>query len=196
MTLQNAWDFSLQEGVLMACGFAYKFFTFWVAMALLVAVTDDHPWVENFKLFVLYLACLVTVCVVAGINNFMGKKFVFYKLLRHRVVLQFEHKPPARLFGLLPCPGFCQSNCPSKFLEAASLMLMALTGFTFIVGIAIFCYSATDGYRGGFRKIQFAKLGGTIGGSLAAGVAASLPFLHITIAVMSAGIPGCAGSRQ
>ena len=48
--LLYAGGLGLQEGVIIAGGFAFKFYMFWVAMALLVSVTNDHPWVEHFKL--------------------------------------------------------------------------------------------------------------------------------------------------
>lgn len=70
---QADWDFSLQEGVTIAAGFAFKFYMFWVAMALLVSVTSDHDWVENFRLFILILAVVVSAGTVSGINNFMSK---------------------------------------------------------------------------------------------------------------------------
>lgn len=135
----------------IAGGFAFKFYMFWVAMALLVSVTNDHPWVEKFKLFVLILAVVVSIGAVSGINNFMSKKFVYYKLLRHRVVLQFEHKPPARICC---CP--LPSWAPAKFFDASSISLVVLTLSTFIVGLAIFYYSDTGGYHGGYHHIQFA----------------------------------------
>ena len=144
---------------------------FWVAMALLVSVTNEYPWVENFKMFVLILAVVVSFGTVFGINNFMSKKFVYYKLLRHRIVLQFEHRPPARFCGCtLP------SWAPAKFFDVASMALVVLTLGTFILGLAIFYYSHTGGYEGGFYRIQFAKLGGTIGGGLAASMCSSLGF--------------------
>ena len=48
------------------------------------------------------------------------------------------------------------------------MALAVLTLGTFIVGLAIFYYSDTEGLQGGYHHIQFAKLGGTIGGGLAA----------------------------
>lgn len=133
-------------------------------MALLVAATDSHQWVSQFKTVICVVAAIVSLVCIVGIQNFMSKKFVFYKLLQHKIVLQFETKPPTRLCGV-PCPAFV----PAQYLDAAAVTLIVLVLGTLIIGLAMFGYSATDG-TSGVKSIRWAKLGGTAGASLAAGM--------------------------
>ena len=138
-------------------------------MALLVAATDSHQWVSQFKTAICVVAAIVSLVCIVGIQNFMSKKFVFYKLLQHKIVLQFETKPPTRLCGV-PCPAFV----PAQYLDAAAVTLIVLVLGTLIIGLAMFGYSATDGTTG-VKSIRWAKLGGTAGASLAAGILCLTP---------------------
>lgn len=139
-----------------------------MALALLVSADSDHDWVENFKMVLLIVAIVISFVVISGINNFMSKKYVFYKL--HGLLLQFEHRPAMKLLGLFSVPPWF----PVQYTDVASILLVFLMFGTLVFGLAVFYYDDTKGARQviqdrGLSSIKFAKLGGAIGAALSAG---------------------------
>lgn len=127
------------------------------------------------KICVVVFGGLSTFFLIVGVHNILSKKYIFYKLLQHKVVIIFVHRPPKK-FPLLGC--VTPSFIPNEAFDPIFLMLLLLALSGGIVGLSIFAWQ-----RHKYHLLRWAQFGGALGALLAAGTQSSdvnfaIPEIH------------------
>ncbi len=114
---------------------------------------------------------LSTVFLIFGVHNILSKKYVFYKLLQHKLVIIFAHRPPKKvpIFGC-NTPSFL----PNEIFDPIFIMLVLLALAGGVVGLSVFTWQKVQ-----YHKLRWAQFGGALGALIAAS-APSCPFSSLS----------------
>ncbi|KAL3146477.1 hypothetical protein ABBQ32_000734 [Trebouxia sp. C0010 RCD-2024] len=167
------WDFKLTDALQVAGGFAHTFFTFYVTLAFLVGIAGQPEWIANLKTAVVYSGIAAGVVAVFGIHDALAKRNVYYKLLQHKVIIDFQQK---EAWGHpLKCLNGHQifSKCPPELTRITSFFLLWLAAGAAIVGLALFSHKWTV-YNNNRGAVGWQRWGGGPWSFLAGALGAAL----------------------